>query len=59
MLHVSLRDLAPQILLTATNIVDDIDHCLTANTSPHLAEQLTGNREFLHGTLGDVITGRR
>jgi 2,3-diaminopropionate biosynthesis protein SbnB len=57
-LHISLRDLTPQILLTATNIVDDIDHCLKAATSPHLAEQLTGNRDFLAGTLTDVMTGQ-
>jgi ornithine cyclodeaminase len=57
-LHVSLRDLAPEILLASSNIVDDIEHCLKANTSPHLAEQLTGNRDFLHGTLDDVIAGR-
>jgi N-[(2S)-2-amino-2-carboxyethyl]-L-glutamate dehydrogenase len=57
-LHVSLRDLAPQIVLACTNIVDDIEHCLKANTSPHLAEQLTGNRDFLRGTLDDVMTGR-
>lgn len=61
-LHVSLRDLDPQILTDATNIVDDIDHCLKANTSPHLLEQHTGNRDFLTGdrggTLDDVITGR-
>nr|WP_211763410.1 2,3-diaminopropionate biosynthesis protein SbnB [Kutzneria sp. CA-103260] len=57
-LHVSLRDLAPEIVLAATNIVDDVEHCLKANTSPHLAEQLTGNRDFLHGTLGDVMAGR-
>jgi len=57
-LHVSLRDLAPEILLASTNVVDDIEHCLKANTSPHLAEQLTGNRDFLLGTLDDVITGR-
>lgn len=57
-LHVSLRDLAPQILLASTNIVDDIEHCLKADTSPHLTEQLTGNRDFLHGTLNDVITRR-
>jgi ornithine cyclodeaminase len=57
-LHISLRDLTPQILLTSTNIVDDIEHCLKANTSPHLTEQLTGNRHFLHGTLHDVITRR-
>jgi ornithine cyclodeaminase len=57
-LHVSLRDLAPQILLGSTNIVDDIEHCLKANTSPHLVEQLTGNRDFLAGTLNDVMAGR-
>lgn len=57
-LHVSLRDLAPEIVLASTNIVDDVEHCLKANTSPHLAEQLTGNRDFLHGTLGDVMLGR-
>lgn len=57
-LHVSLRDLAPQILLESTNVVDDVEHCLKANTSPHLAEQLTGDRAFLHGTLADVMAGR-
>jgi ornithine cyclodeaminase len=57
-LHVSLRDLSPEIILASTNIVDDVEHCLKANTSPHLAEQLTGGRDFLHGTLGDVIDGR-
>jgi 2,3-diaminopropionate biosynthesis protein SbnB len=57
-LHVSLRDLAPEILLASTNIVDDVEHCLKADTSPHLVEQLTGNRDFLHGTLDDVLAGR-
>jgi N-[(2S)-2-amino-2-carboxyethyl]-L-glutamate dehydrogenase len=57
-LHVSLRDLAPQVLLASTNVVDDVEHCLKANTSPHLVEQLTGNRDFLLGTLDEVIAGR-
>ena len=57
-LHVSLRDLAPEILLASTNIVDDVEHCLKASTSPHLAEQLTGSRDFLAGTLDDVRAGR-
>ncbi|MEU5031979.1 2,3-diaminopropionate biosynthesis protein SbnB [Streptomyces milbemycinicus] len=57
-LHVSLRDLAPEILLASVNIVDDVEHCLKADTSPHLAEQLTGHRDFLYGTLDDVMTGR-
>jgi N-[(2S)-2-amino-2-carboxyethyl]-L-glutamate dehydrogenase len=57
-LHVSLRDLAPEILLASTNVVDDVEHCLKADTSPHLVEQLTGNRDFLAGTLDDVMAGR-
>ena len=56
-LHISLRDLAPEILLASANVVDDVEHCLKANTSPHLAEQLTGNRDFLLGTLDDVMSG--
>lgn len=57
-LHVSLRDLAPEILLDSANFVDDVEHCLKAETSPHLAEQRTGNRDFLNGTLNDVMLGR-
>jgi N-[(2S)-2-amino-2-carboxyethyl]-L-glutamate dehydrogenase len=57
-LHVSLRDLAPEVLLASINVVDDIEHCLKADTSPHLAEQLTGNRDFLLGTLDEVMAGR-
>jgi N-[(2S)-2-amino-2-carboxyethyl]-L-glutamate dehydrogenase len=57
-LHVSLRDLAPEVLLASTNIVDDVEHCLKADTSPHLVEQRTGSRDFLAGTLDDVLAGR-
>jgi N-[(2S)-2-amino-2-carboxyethyl]-L-glutamate dehydrogenase len=57
-LHISLRDLAPEVLLASTNIVDDVEHCLKADTSPHLVEQLTGSRDFLAGTLEDVMAGR-
>ena len=35
-----------------------MEHCLNAGTSPHLVEQLTGNRDFLAGTLNDVLAGR-
>ncbi|MGW0209069.1 2,3-diaminopropionate biosynthesis protein SbnB [Streptomyces sp. NPDC003233] len=56
-LNVSLRDLAPELLLSADNVLDDVEHCLKAGTSPHLAEQLTGNRDFVTGTLAQVIQG--
>ncbi|HEY8976064.1 MAG TPA: 2,3-diaminopropionate biosynthesis protein SbnB [Burkholderiaceae bacterium] len=58
-LNVSLRDLAPEILLRANNVFDDVEHCMKANTSPHLAQQLVGHRDFVTGTLAQVITGER
>jgi ornithine cyclodeaminase len=58
-LHISLRDLAPEILLRSQNVVDDVEHVMKANTSPHLAEQLTGNRSFVTGTLAEIMQGRR
>ncbi|KAB2345065.1 2,3-diaminopropionate biosynthesis protein SbnB [Actinomadura rudentiformis] len=56
-LHVSLRDLSPEIILSSYNVVDDVEHCMKANTSPHLAEQRVGHRDFVAGTLYDVLTG--
>ncbi|WP_062386128.1 2,3-diaminopropionate biosynthesis protein SbnB [Pseudomonas abietaniphila] len=56
-LNISLRDIAPQLLLSANNLCDDVEHCMKANTSPHLAEQLTGNRNFMNGTLAGLMRG--
>src|SRR2546422_1402126 len=58
-LHISLRDLAPEILLRSQNVVDDVEHVMKANTSPHLTEQQTGNRSFVSGTLADIMIGRQ
>jgi 2,3-diaminopropionate biosynthesis protein SbnB len=54
-LHLSLRDICTNVILAAQNIVDDVDHCLKARTSLHLTEMATGNRDFVAGTLVDVL----
>ncbi|KQZ38720.1 2,3-diaminopropionate biosynthesis protein SbnB [Duganella sp. Root1480D1] len=54
-LNISLRDLMPESLLDANNLFDDVDHCMKADTSPHLAEQLLGDRRFVSGTLAQLM----
>jgi 2,3-diaminopropionate biosynthesis protein SbnB len=56
-LNISLRDIAPQLLLAADNVCDDVEHCMKANTSPHLTEQLSGSRSFMNGTLAGLMRG--
>lgn len=57
-LNISLRDVGPELIAGAFNVLDDVDHCVKANTSPHLAMQKYGHRDFIAGTLADVILGR-
>ena len=49
---------APNVILASQNIVDDVDHCLKAKTSLHLTEMETGNRDFVSGSLVDVLEKR-
>ncbi|MEU3990789.1 2,3-diaminopropionate biosynthesis protein SbnB [Streptomyces platensis] len=57
-LHLSLRDLSTASVLTAYNVVDDIEHAVREQTSLHRAELAAGNREFVHAEIGAVLDGR-
>ncbi len=57
-LHLSLRDICENVILASQNIVDDVEHCLKAGTSLHLTEMVTGNRDFVSGSLVDVLENR-
>lgn len=56
-LHVSLRDLTVETILGAVNVVDDTDHVCREATSLHLAEQRTGNRDFVAAQIGALLRG--
>jgi 2,3-diaminopropionate biosynthesis protein SbnB len=54
-LHLSLRDICTNVIVGSQNIVDDADHCLRAGTSLHLTELAVGNRDFVAGSLIDIL----
>ncbi|NUR27312.1 MAG: 2,3-diaminopropionate biosynthesis protein SbnB [Catenulispora sp.] len=58
-LHLSLRDVLPETVAAARNVVDDIEHVDRERTSIHLAGQLTGHRDFIEATIGDLIRADR
>ncbi|RMV48348.1 Pyridoxal-phosphate dependent enzyme family/ornithine cyclodeaminase protein [Pseudomonas syringae pv. helianthi] len=57
-LNISLRDLGPEVIAQANNILDDVEHCLKAQTSPDLAVQQYQDRSFITGTLAQLMTGQ-
>ncbi len=54
-LHISLRDLSPEILYNSCNYVDSIEHVLQANTSVDLTFKKYNNTRFIKGTLAQLI----
>jgi ornithine cyclodeaminase len=58
-LNISLRDLGTDVISSSYNVVDDIEHVLNADTSPHLTEQRVGHRAFIHATIPQLLAGER
>ena len=56
-LNISLRDISPEILVASNNIVDDMEHVLSANTSPYLAQQKYGHTNFINCIVAELING--
>ncbi|MDU8428636.1 2,3-diaminopropionate biosynthesis protein SbnA [Pseudomonas syringae pv. actinidifoliorum] len=56
-LNISLRDLGPEVIAQANNILDDVEHCLKAQTSPDLAVRQYQHRSFITGTLAQLMNG--
>ena len=55
-LHISLRDISPEVILGSHNVVDDVELILTADTSVHLAyKENQESSAFINSTIGQCI----
>lgn len=57
-LNISLRDICPEIIYNNINVVDDVQHCLNALTSTHLAYLKYGNHDFISATIGKLLVNK-
>ena len=55
LLNISLRDLSAEIIEKSVNIVDDLNHVMNADTSPHLAKKKYGHTKFITTTIGSML----
>lgn len=58
-LHISLRDISPDIIKNSINIVDDVEHVNRENTSIHLASKKYGGTDFIAASLGELLLGKK
>ncbi len=56
-LHLSLRDLGPDVIRSAFNVTDDVDHAVREGTSLQLAAVDQPDLRFIAGTVGDLLDG--
>lgn len=56
-LHISLRDIEPEAMLKAHNVVDDVSHVCRERTSIELAATHSGGTDFIDGTIGGMLSG--
>ena len=57
-LHISLRDIAPEVILASENVVDDVEHVCRESTSVDLAMKRTGRKWRPALTLYHFISGQ-
>ncbi|MCG8291812.1 2,3-diaminopropionate biosynthesis protein SbnB [Pseudomonas entomophila] len=57
-LHLSLRDLATNVVLQAQNLADNVSHCLKAATSLELAWLQAGHQRFIAGDISEALRGK-